>query len=136
MSNPKASAMTLQITSMLAGAFALLMVPLSLQVSLHRLRTRSNAGKAAPDEGLRRKVRAHGNFIEYAPMALILVGLVEFAGASRMLVAGLALAFLVSRIAHAIGMLHTSTPILRAPSMFVQHVGFVIAGGWLIAAAL
>lgn len=128
--------MTLPITSLLAAAFAILMVPLSVQVSLHRIRTRSVAGVVAHDETLRRKVRAHGNFIEYAPMAIILVALVEFAGGSRMLVAGLALAFLLSRIMHALGMLYTSTPVLRAPSMLVQHIGFVVAGGWLIATAL
>ena len=128
--------MTLPVTSLLAGAFALLMVPLSLQVSLRRIKTGVGSSPGAQDETLRRRVRAHGNFIEYAPTALILVGLVEFTGGPRLLVAGLALAFILSRIGHALGMLYTSTPILRAPSMLVQHIAFVVAGSWLIAQAL
>lgn len=128
--------MTLPITSLLAGAFALLMVPLSLQVSLRRMKAPSDQAGAAPDETLRRRIRAHGNFTEYAPTELILVALIEFGGGSQGLVGGLALAFFLSRAMHAIGMLYTSSPVLRGPAMMVQHVAFLVAGIWLIARAL
>jgi uncharacterized membrane protein YecN with MAPEG domain len=123
--------MSLPITSLLAGLFALLMVPLSLQVSLRRvaLGASPNAGM---DETLVRRIRAHGNFIEYAPTALIALGLMEFGGAPRALVLGLAVAFLASRLLHAAGMLYTSTPALRGVGMLVQHAAFLIAGGWLV----
>jgi uncharacterized protein len=127
--------MTLPVTSLLAGVFALLMVPLSLQVSLRRAKLGVSAGDAN-DETLRRRIRAHGNFIEYVPMALIAVGLIEFGGAAKPLVVGLAVAFFLSRALHGIGMLYTSTPTLRAGGMLIQHVAFLMAGVWLVLKAL
>lgn len=127
--------MTLPVTSLLAGIFSLLMVPLSLQVSMRRAMLGVSAGDAN-DETLRRRVRAHGNFIEYAPMAVIAVGLIEFGGASRPLAVSLAAAFFLSRTLHAIGMLYTSTPTLRAGGMLIQHVAFLVAGVWLVLEAI
>jgi uncharacterized membrane protein YecN with MAPEG domain len=72
--------MTLPITSLLAAGFAPLTVALSLPVSLRRIGLRAAPADAAQDETLRRRVRAHGNFSEYAPTELILVGLIELGG--------------------------------------------------------
>lgn len=123
--------MSLPITSLLAGLFALMMVPLSLQVSLRRVRLGAGPG-AEGDDTLRRRVRAHGNFIEYIPTALVAVGLMELGGAARPLVLGLAAAFLSSRLVHALGMLYTATPTLRGLAMLVQHAAFLVAGVWLV----
>ncbi len=128
--------MALPITSLLAGIFTLLMVPLSLQISISRAKIGGISGDLTfgdgGDETLRRKIRAHGNFIEYAPAALIALGLVEFGGGEKTLVLGLAGAFLISRLLHAGGMLYTSTPLFRGIGMLIQHVAFIIAGGWLV----
>ncbi|SER02526.1 hypothetical protein SAMN03080615_03657 [Amphritea atlantica] len=128
--------MDLPITSLLAGIFTLLMVPLSLQISISRAKIGGFSGGLTfgdgGDETLRRKIRAHGNFIEYAPMALIALGLVEYDGGEKTLVLGLASAFLISRLLHAGGMLYTSTPFIRGIGMLIQHVAFVIVGGWLV----
>ena len=128
--------MTLPITSLLAGIFALLMVPLSLQISMRRVKIGGVSSGDGGDETLRRRIRAHGNFIEYAPTALVVVGLVEYGGAAKSLVAGLACAFLASRLLHAAGMLYASTPTLRGGGMLIQHAAFLVAGGWLVSRAL
>jgi uncharacterized protein len=128
--------MTLQVTTFLAGVFALLMVPLSLQISTRRVKLGGVSSGSANDETLRRRIRAHGNFIEYAPTALIAVGLIEFGGGSRSLVVGLAIAFCLSRIMHAIGMLYTFTPTLRAAAMLIQHAAFLVAGVCLVLKAV
>ena len=128
--------MTLPVTSLLAGLFALLMVPLSFQVSMRRLRLGGVSSGDANDETLRRRIRALGNFIEYVPMAVISVGLIELGGGPRTLVVGLAAAFFVSRVLHAIGMLHASTPTLRASGMLIQHAAFLGSGIWLVGMAL
>lgn len=124
--------MALPITSFLAGLFVLLMVPLSLQVSIRRVKLGGIATGDGNDETLRRRIRAHGNFIEYAPTALIAVGLIEFGGGGKSLIAGLAIAFLISRVLHAIGMLYASTPTLRATGMLIQNAAFLTAGVWLV----
>ena len=124
--------MILPVTSLLAGIFALLMVPLSLQVSMRRVRLGGIPSGHGNDDVLRRRIRAHGNFTEYAPTALIAVGLIEYAGGARSLVIGLAGAFLFSRLLHAAGMLYSSTATLRAVAMLVQHAAFLIGGFWLV----
>lgn len=128
--------MTLQITTLLAGVFAFLMVLLSLQVSLRRVKLEGSTNGIGSDETLRRRVRAHGNFIEYAPTALIAVGLTEYGGGSKSLVIGLAIAFCLSRLIHAVGMLYASTPTLRAIAMLVQHAAFLVVGVSLVLIAI
>jgi len=122
---------SLPITSLIAGIMALLLVPLSVQVSLRRAKTNTVFGDAG-DETLRRRIRAHGNFIEYAPLGLIAIGLMEYRGAASWLVWLLGLGFLISRILHALGMLFAATPTLRAMAMLINHAGFLAAGVWLV----
>ncbi len=121
----------LPITAVTAALFAILMVVLSTQTSLGRARLNTSFGDSG-DETLRRRIRAHGNFAEYAPMALILLGLVEGLGAARGAVLGLAIALGVARVLHALGMLYTSRATLKAVAMFVQHAAFVYAAVLLL----
>jgi hypothetical protein len=121
----------LPVTSLLAGLFALFMVPLSLQVSMRRGKVKVKYGDAK-DETLRRRIRAHGNFAEYVPMALIVLALLEYSGGTTALVWGLGAAFLASRVLHAAGMLYTSTSMLQVIGMVLQHVAFLVAGVRLV----
>jgi uncharacterized membrane protein YecN with MAPEG domain len=123
--------MSFAITALFAGLLTLMMVPLSLQVSLRRAGLNSTFGDA-DDETLRRRIRAHGNFIEYVPTALIALGLVEWTGAPPVFVWGLGIALVVARMLHSWGMLYTSTPALRAIAMVTQHTMFLAAGAWLV----
>lgn len=125
----------LPITAITAAVFAILMVVLSAQTSLGRARLKASFGDSG-DETLRRRIRAHGNFAEYAPMALILLGLVEGLGIARGTVLGLAIAFCCTRVLHAIGMLYTSRATLKAIAMFIQHAAFVYAAVLLLVRAL
>lgn len=119
------------ITTALAVAFAILMVLLSLQTSMRRAKLGVAHGDAE-DETLRRRVRAHGNFIEYAPFAVVLVLLVEVAGNSPRVTATLALSLALARVLHAIGMLYTSGPALRGAGMLIQHAAFILAAALLL----
>ena len=119
------------ITTALAVAFAILMVLLSLQTSMRRAKLGVAHGDAE-DETLRRRVRAHGNFIEYAPFAVVLVLLVEVAGNSPRVTATLALSLALARVLHAIGMLYTSGPALRGAGLLIQHAAFILAAALLL----
>lgn len=123
------------ITTLVAGIFAILMVILSLHVSLRRKSTNTVFGDA-DDDTLRRRIRAHGNFIEYAPLAVIVLGLVEYHGADNWLVSALGCGFIFSRVVHALGMLYTSTPFVRGVAMLVSHASFLVAGAWLVSSLL
>lgn len=125
----------LPVTSAVAGLFAILLVLLSTQTSLRRARLNAVFGDAG-DDVLRRRIRAHGNFSEYAPLALIVLGLTEYHGASVVFAGTLGAAFAVSRIMHAIGMLYARTAALRAVAMLLNHASFLAAGLWLFVRAL
>lgn len=127
--------MTLQITSILTGLFSLLMVVLSLQVSMRRREKNVSVGDAG-DRMLQRRIRAHGNFIEYAPLMVLAVAVMEYNAGARWLVALIALVFLVSRVLHAIGILYSEKPTLRAIAIVMQHAAFVVAGLWLVWSAV
>lgn len=127
--------MSFHVTSLVAGIFAFMMVALSLQTSLRRIEVRT-ASMDTKDDVLRRRIRAHGNFAEYAPTALIVLALVEFGNAPALLVWALAAAFVGSRALHAIGMLYANTIPPRSIAMAVQHAAFLVAGGWLLLRAL
>ncbi len=87
------------ITLVSASLLGLLLVYLSVGVTNARGRTRTSTG-SGDDEGLHNAVRAHGNLTEYAPLGLILIGLLEIAEANFYLVLGIAIAFVAGRYMH------------------------------------
>ncbi len=120
------------ITSCLAAILALMMVALSFQVSLRRRQLALSHGDGG-DQVLRRRIRAHGNFIEYSPLAAIVILLVELAGTNPATVWALGGALVGARVVHALGMLYTKGPALRAAAMVVQHLAFLFGAALLIA---
>jgi uncharacterized membrane protein YecN with MAPEG domain len=121
----------LPVTATLAGLFALVAVVLSVAVSLRRRQLHVALGDGG-DETLKRRIRAFGNFAEYAPFAVILVWLVEYQQGTTAFVRVLGGAMLASRLFHAWGMLYASTSAPRALGMTVQHLAFLAAGIWLL----
>jgi len=51
-----------------------------------------------------RRMRAHANFVEYAPFVLLLIALIEFSIGSPVWLWAVSSTFLIARIAHALGM--------------------------------
>lgn len=87
------------ITLISSSFLCLLLVYLSYGVSKERLRSKTDLGDGG-DPALLRAIRAQGNLIEYAPMGLILIGLLETAQVQRELVMALAITFVVGRYMH------------------------------------
>lgn len=56
------------------------------------------------DKALQRHMRAHANFVEYTPFALLLILLLDLADQDGWLLGLSALAYLVARVLHALGM--------------------------------
>ncbi len=90
------------ITSFYAAFFGLLLFALSVQVIRARVAARVALG-LGDDIRLLRASRAQGNFIEYAPMILILLFLLELAGTGPFLLHALGGLALAGRAAHAMG---------------------------------
>lgn len=77
-----------------------------LWLSFRVIRRRRAAGiplGAGGDAGLERAIRAHGNFAEYMPFAVLMLLLAEWGGASSWLLHGLGALLVVARLSHGIG---------------------------------
>ena len=96
--------MILPITTLSVAIAAAMLIALSVPITLRRFRLGIAIGDPREDVTLTRRSRAHGNFTEFVPLALLLIAVVE---ASPNLHAAIALAavLLVARIAHAAGTL-------------------------------
>jgi len=95
--------MILPITLTLAGAAAILHIWLAARVSRHRRLFKIGLGDGG-NEALLRRIRAHGNYVENVPIFLILIGLIELAGADKRILWAIGIVFILARIAHVFGM--------------------------------
>jgi len=121
---------SLPITSILVGLAAILLVLLSVPISLRRQGARIAHGDGG-DPDLMRRVRAHGNFIEYAPLGLLAVALVELCGYQPAVVWGVGGGLLAGRALHALGTYARSTP-GRAVGVTLTWLALLAAGGLLL----
>jgi uncharacterized protein len=90
------------ITALIAGLLALLFVFLSVRVIGARRGARVAIGDGG-DKLLARRARVHGNFAEYAPMGLLLMGIAENGGAPKMAIWMIGGLLLLGRLIHAYG---------------------------------
>ena len=128
------------ITSQIAAALAVQMFVLSLLVSLRRVSLGKEEGDIAKypyqdgnDETLKRRIRAFGNFIEYTPLCLIILALLEYQGAGDTLLWSLGGAFVIGRIFHSIGMLsNPHFPVPRIIGMFASYAVLLALPVWML----
>lgn len=110
------------ITGIYAGLCGVLLTVLYVRVSQRRLAAKIGVGTGG-DAELEQRVRAHGNLVESAPLALILLYLIEQTDLNPIYVHGLGVAFVVARLAHAQGMSSTTG---RSTGRFVGSLATVI----------
>ena len=124
----------LPITSITAAIAAVMLVVLGLLAGTRRTRSKILLGTSG-DDILLRRVRAHGNFTEYVPTALILLALTEAMGSSGTLLWTMAGLLIVGRALHIISILGTVLP-ARATGMVMTLVSILIGAGVLLSAYL
>ena len=93
------------LTVTLAAAAAAAIV--NLWLSIRAGQVRHQAGVSIGDGGnelLVRRMRAHANFIENAPLVLILIAAIELDRPDTQWLAWVAAAFILGRVAHGFGM--------------------------------
>ena len=91
------------ITMLYAGLCVLLVVFLGARVAAWRFRHKIGLGDGG-DKVLTRMIRTHGNFIEHAPFALLVLALLELCGLAPAWVWGFGSALLLGRVLHAFGL--------------------------------
>ena len=109
---------TVSLTLLFAGCCALLQCALTALVILRRRQARVSFLDDG-DKPLMRRIRAHGNFTETVPMALLLLALLELSGLGRMPLVIFGIALLVGRSLHAWSLLTNNATWSRAGGMAI-----------------
>lgn len=95
--------MILPITLTAAGCAALINLWLGIRIGQMRTKEKISIGDGGNDNLIRR-MRAQSNFIEFTPIVLVLLGLVESASGTSTWLWVVAALYLIGRILHPLGM--------------------------------
>ena len=117
------------------GLNALLLIFLSIRVGAARIRNKVNLGDGGNDQVMR-AIRTQGNYIEYAPAALLGLVLLALLDAPLTGVHILGGMFLFARIAHLLGLGLGVWPIGRTIGTGLTMLTLLVTGGWLIYLAM
>jgi uncharacterized membrane protein YecN with MAPEG domain len=90
-------------TAIYAAVLGLLGALLTINVIVNRVRAKVDVGDGSV-AALAQAIRAHGNFAEQTPLALLLIGLVEAFAYRSAVAIGLGAVFLVARLLSAWGL--------------------------------
>ena len=106
---PRFAALHLTNTLITAGMLGVIYAFLAATVIRLRVKSRVSLGHGGNPE-LEARIRAHGNFGEYVPFILILMGFVELAGGSPAVLMASGIALVALRVLQAIGIWKRVTP--------------------------
>lgn len=128
----------LVITSKIVALLSVQMLVLSMLVSFRRVSLGKSHGDIAKypyqdggDETLRRRMRAFGNFVEYSPMCVVILALMEFNQVSPTALWTLGGAFVLGRVLHSLGMLsNPHFPLPRILGMFSTYAVLIAGFVW------
>jgi len=124
--------MHVTVTPIFAALLGLIFFFLSLRTSLVRQRTKVSLGDGG-DDGLQLAIRAHGNFIEYVPISLLLLLFLEMRTVSIYVVIVLGSMLLIGRCLHAIGISRASPDFrLRKFGAILTLLVLLIGSLWLL----
>lgn len=121
----------MSVTLTIAAAAALLNIWLMMRVGKVRMAEKISVGDGG-NENVIRRMRAHSNFIESAPIVLILIAALEFSGASLMVLKIVGSLYIIGRIAHGFGMDGGSFEKGRLVGTVVTLLTMVGLAGWAI----
>lgn len=112
----------MRITGLYAALAAILIVILGARVMIYRYKHKIGLGDGADPE-LRKRIRAHGNAVEYLPLALLLLLLLELNQTVPVLLNVFGCLLILARVAHAWGVSrHSGTSWGRALGILVTAV--------------
>lgn len=115
------------ITGLYAGLSLLLVLVLAYRIVVVRRATRTGLGTGG-SRGLEQRVRAHGNAVEYLPMGLLGLMLLELTGHATWLVHALGATLVLARVLHAWGLS------VSAGTSSGRFLGTLLS--WLVLAAM
>ena len=122
----------LPITGLYAALMSMMAVGLVIRVIQLRGRFRQSLGDGGHAH-LNRRIRAHGNFVETVPLALILIALCEAGSMPGWALHGLGILLLAGRLAHAAALEpETGRMRLRQLGMMASFAVLALPVPWLV----
>ena len=116
--------LSIDTTLIFAAIFGILHVVFSLRVGAYRFSSKISLGDGG-DKELRNRTRAHGNFIENAPMGLLLLLLNELNGLGQDALLALGSVFLAARLLHYVMIVSRSLSIILRPISMLGTLGVI-----------
>ena len=103
------TSMPFAITALYAGLLGVMIVITSVLVTMARVKHKVDFGDGG-NIAVTQRVRVQGNLIEYVPIALILLGIIEAAGSASWLLHTLGVVLILARLSHAWGIYSNPKP--------------------------
>lgn len=126
----------LYVTSLFAALLTILYIVLSFRIIRLRWVERVGIGTGT-SQPLEVAVRIHGNFAEYVPLGLILIGLMEMSGAPMWVLYSMGGLLFVARIFHAIGLTKSvGVSIYRTIGVLGTFAMLILSAGYLVGMVL
>jgi len=97
------------ITALFAAILGLIAAGLTVNVIIHRVRLGVESGDGGQPK-MAQAIRAHGNFAEHVPLALILIGSAEMLIMRTWIIYALGITLLVARLLSLIGLTRSLGP--------------------------
>lgn len=107
------------VTALYTGILGILLIILSALVIRGRFKYQAGVGDNG-NEAMQRCIRVQGNFVEYVPVAILLMMMCEMSGTQAQTIHYLGIGLVVSRILHAVGLTCSSGP---TPPRFLGTIG-------------
>ena len=127
--------MVLPVTLVIAAACAVINIWLAVRLVRGRVKAKVMVGDGG-DPALLSGMRAHANFVEYAPIVLILMALIELARGPQMALWIIGAVFVLARIAHPLGMGRSAPNPFRAVGAVGTWIVTLVLAGWALAIVL
>ena len=118
-------------TLFFAGFFGVLHVIFTLRVGGYRFKNRISLGDGGDNE-LRNRIRAHGNFTENVPIALLLLLLNDLNGLPDRMLMILGTLLLVSRLLHYVMIVTRNLPFVLRPISMIGTLGTILVTAILL----
>ena len=124
------------ITGLYTGLAGLMLIYLSVRVIGLRRQTRVSVGSADNPE-LERAMRVQGNFVEYTPLSLLLILMIELMGFYALALHGFGITLILARLIHFLGFHSAEAPgLLRVLGMVLTFTLLLVLAATAIVLGL
>ena len=121
----------ISITLLFAAIFGFLHVIFTLRVGNYRFKSKISLGDDG-DRELLKRIRAHGNFTENVPIALLLILLNDLDGAEDNTLMLMGSTLLIARLTHYLTIVTVRLPWILRPLSMLGTLGTIIAASVML----